>query len=405
MKRVMAVGLESTLDVIITFPDLKDFKKFSDTYDGELADKLKEGYKIVESGHGDEVPIDGAIEGGKVLLQKAGSFGATLSYLLGGNGAQQAAAMKCLGNDTIYVGGVSSSCFVNLQPGIRRLLGDIDMSFAKNLDDCHPRSYIMQAPDSNRYILCNGKGRRIDQIRDYLAELPDTLEKVIGKYGRLDSLSLVGWHVLFANGVSDSDLNLVKRVTEEIREKTDVPIFTDTGGLSAFDDEQKKRLFKIYGMLDVLSVNEDEILQLAKGIGCDSEDSIEVMSHILDASDNLTTVWLHTPSFQASLSTEFTSENLEKAQNTAALAGMFKVEKGSYPSEKDVNLTKVDRVLSDVGLKTVEDIKKKYDGKIGDAVLTATPCYVGEYFTSTVGAGDTAAAAYAYSLVESGRPK
>lgn len=41
---------------------------------------------------------------------------------------------------------------------------------------------------------------------------------------------------------------------------------------------------------------------------------------------------------------------------------------------------------------------EEYGGKMGDAELVVTPCYVARSFTSTVGAGDVAAAAYTYTI-------
>ena len=231
-----------------------------------------------------------------------------------------------------------------------------------------------------------------------MQKLPSLLEQILDKYGRLDMVNLVGWHVLFANGISDRDFRLVKNMMERIRNKVDSPLFTDAGSLGAFDERGRRLLCRIYSMFDILSVNGDEVSQVSRAMGVDAKDEFKAMHHILKSLKGPSTVWLHSLDYQASLSKNYGKGLLEEAQRAAALAGVYRVEKGTYPTPVELTKQKKIKNYSKEGLETVRYAMKKYGGGMGGAKLIVTSCYRARNFTSTVGAGDVAAAAYTYTI-------
>ena len=399
MGPIMAVGLESTLDAWVTFPSLGDFARFALDYKGRLAKHVKDGYEMVAAGRGDEVSIDGWMKDAQELVRRARKSGADIRYKLGGNGAQEATALKALGSDVILIGGIFPNQMVKLSLKDRRFLEGVDLSFAHTSKRYNPTSFILQTRGANRYILCEGRGRRIDHLRPYMQKLPSLLEQILDEYGRLDMVNLVGWHVLFANGISDRDFRLVKGMLERIRSTVDSPLFTDTGGLAAFDGRERRLLCQIYSMFDILSVNEDEVLQVSRTVGAETKDEFRAMYNILKSLKGPSTVWLHSLDYQASLSMKYGRKLLERAQVAAAAAGVFRVEKGAYPTLRELAKRKKINDYSKEGLETVRYVVKKYGCEMGGAKLVVTPCYKARSFTSTVGAGDVAAAAYTYTIV------
>lgn len=398
MGPTMAVGLESTLDVWVTFPSLGDFARFARDYRGGLAKYVKDGYETVAAGRGDEVSIDGRVKDAQELVRRARELGADIKCRLGGNGAQEVAALKSLGSDVIVMGGVFPNQIIKLPLKIRRFFEGADFSFAHTFKRYNPTSFILQAQGANRYILCEGQGRRIEQLRPYLRKLPSLLKQIIDKYGRLNMVNLVGWHVIFANGISNRDFRLVEGVIERIRGVTDSPLFTDTGGLAAFDEEERRLLCRVYSLFDILSVNEDEVLQISRAIKAGARDEFRAMHNILKSLKMPSTIWLHSLEYQASLSTEYGQKLLERAQVAAAAAGFYRVENGVYPTLGRLTKRMKIKNFSEKGLKITRHATKKYGGKIGAAELVVTPCYEARSFTSTVGAGDAAAAAYTYAI-------
>ena len=398
MKPVIAVGLESTIDLWITFPSFDDFARFARNYKGRLAKHVKDGYETVAAGKGDEVSIDGEGTEAQELVRLAKKSGAGIRYALGGNGAQEAAALEALGSKVAFIGGFSPNQISEFPPEDRRFFERVNFSFAYASKRYNPISLILQARGTNRYILCEGRGRRIEQLRPYLRKLPRSLKQILDEYGRLDMVNLVGWHVLFANGISDRDFSLIEGIIRRIRDAVDSPLFTDAGGLGAFDERERRLLCRIYSLFDILSVNEDEVLQVSRAIGFDTKDEFQAMHHILKSLKGPSTVWLHSLDYQSSLSTKYGKESLEKAQRAAALAGVCRVEKGAYPTLRELAKRKKIKNYSKKGLKTVRYAMKKYGGEMGGAELVVTPCYRARSFTSTVGAGDVAAVAYTYTI-------
>jgi sugar/nucleoside kinase (ribokinase family) len=403
MKLTIAAGLEATTDVWVTFPSLSEFASFSREYGGALAKHLKQGYATVASGNGNEVAIDGKTKEARELSRLAEKFGATVTRALGGNGSQEAAALKALGSNVTFVGGFSPNQVARLPSGSRKFFDEVDLSFARTSEEYIPISVILQALGTNRYILCEGRGRRIDQLRPYLRDLPRTLEQIVDKYGGLDMVNLVGWHVLFANGISDSDVHLVKNVVQKIRSATGSPLFTDAGGLEAFNEDEMRRLCQIYSLFDIFSVNEDEIVGISQTVGSKAEDEFQKMHDILESWDRPTTIWLHTADHQASLSTKYGAHLLKRAQISSAAAGAYRVEKGTYPSSGEIAERARVEDYSEDGMRAAKKAKLEYNGKIGGANLAVTPCYRVRSFSSTVGAGDVAAAAYTYTIASKGK--
>ncbi|KXB06662.1 hypothetical protein AKJ54_01205, partial [candidate division MSBL1 archaeon SCGC-AAA382K21] len=231
MQPKIAVGLESTLDILINFPELEDFKEFSRSYDGELSPYLIRGYETLSAGSGGEIPIDGKGEEARELLELAREAGAEVEYAFGGNGAQEAATLENFGCDAVFLGGIFPKSFSFLDSEKRSNLDTSDTSFAWSPEDYRPSSYIFQATGSNRYILTDGEGRRIDQMRSYIRELPSLIQEIEDSHGDLDALSLVGWQVLFGMGLSEEDYRLTSRVIKGIRRNTDALLFSDAGGI------------------------------------------------------------------------------------------------------------------------------------------------------------------------------
>ena len=397
MKPVIAAGPESTLDIWVTFPSLADLREFAHQCGGPLAEYVKDAYTAVREGIGGEVSINGKAGDVQRLIETAVGRRVEVRYALGGNGAQEAAALKALGADVIFTGCLFPGQLSRLAPEEKRYLDGVNMSFAYSSDK-KPISVIIQARGTNRYILCEGEGRRIDQLRPYLQKLPNAFARTLDKYGGLDMVNLVGWHALFANGISDRDFHLIERIIRKIRNVVGSPLFTDAGSLAPFDERERRLLCRIYSMFDTLSVNEDEVLQVSRAIRAETKDEFQAMRNILESSGRLSTIWLHSLNYQASLSTKYGRELLEKAQVAAAAAGVFRVEKGAYPTLRELAKRRKIKNYSKKGLKSAAHTLKKYGSKMEDAELVVTPCYKARGFASTVGAGDVAAAAYTYVI-------
>lgn len=400
MRSKAAVGLESTVDIIITFPDMNDFQKFAQYYEGGLSEKVDRAYKKVAKGSGDEEPIDGRGKEAQKLLRLAEKKGAEIEYRFGGNAFQEAVALDRLENTSIFLGGIFPKSLSNISSDISEVFKKTDIEFARVFDEYSPASYILQAYNSNRYILTDGKGRRIDQLRPYIKNLPVTLRRVKEKYGALDVLSLVGWQVLFGEGMSDQDCQLTLDIIEKIRRENGFLLFTDTGGIGGLNDEEKKMLWKIYSLFDILSLNEDELLEISQILGFEHVDEVKSMLKILENSEKLTTIWVHTPDYQITLSEELEMDCIEKAQDISALAGLYKVERGDYPYHKDITRLREERTLTEKGLKKKREIENRYGSEIGGYKLVVSPCYSEEFFSSTVGAGDVSSAGYISSIIE-----
>lgn len=400
MQPTIAVGLESTLDILINFSKLEDFGDFVRDYEGGLSSDLSRAHEKLSSGSDGEVPIDGREKEAQKLLELAKNAGAETNYVLGGNGSQEAVTLSKLGAETIFLGATFPNSFSKLSASYQKILDESDTSFARKFREYSPASYILQATETNRYILTEGRGRRIKQLRPYLRNLPDIVNEVVEAYGKLDALSLVGWQVVFGNNLSEDDYHLVVQTIEEIREETEALLFTDAGDVGTLNNKEKERLCGIYSLFDILSVNGDELRQISEVLDSGREDEIQMMKGCLEKSENLTSLWLHKPGFQITLSEKFSQDTLEKAQDFSSLAGLYKVEKGGYPDVGAVSKLRKTHELSEEGLSESQNIRAQYGSSLDNKTLAVTPCYEAEKFTSTVGAGDVSAAAYLYSIAK-----
>lgn len=398
MEKLFAVAPDFVLDVLVTFPNLANFKKFAMGYTGPFSRHVKIGYKTVLAGKGDEATIDGKESDARKLVEQAAAFGADVRIRLGGSGAQEATTLAALGCKVFFLGSYSPEQLLELPRGDLKLFRKVDLSFASASESHKSLSVILQAPRTNRYILNDGRGRRIGQLAPYIQKLPDTLREITHKYGGLDGLSLVGFHGLFATGIHDHDYRLVKSVINNARGTTSSLLFTDAGSLAAFTAGQRRLLFKIYSLFDILSINEDELAQICRAVGVSTASKFRAMSKLLKSSEKLSTIWLHAPHYQASVGREYGVKLLEKAQTFAAAAGVYRVEKGSYPTFRQLNLRAKSKNYSKAGKKLVREAVRKYGDKIDGAGLAVTPCYRAKSFISSVGAGDTASAVYTFML-------
>jgi hypothetical protein len=405
MKKLFAVGPDFVLDKSVTFPDLENFKKFTREYKGSFSKQVKFGYKTIVAGRGDEVAIDGKESEARELIEQAVAFGADLRTSLGGNGAQEATALASLGSKVLFIGGYSEKQLSELPHRDLMLFKKVDLSLATVSESYKSLSVILQAPGTNRFILNDGRGRRIGQLAPCIKVLPDVLQEIVKRYEEPDALALVGFHGLFASGINDRHYTLIKGVLDGIRDETSSKLFTDAGSLVAFTTGQRRVLLKIYSLFDIFAFNGDELAQMCRTIGISTEDKFGSMLKILGSLERLCTVWLHEPDYQASISTKFGVESLKKAQRFAAAAGVYKVEKGSYPTVRQLNSRIKSGDYSSTGKKIANHSVRNYGNKIGGMGLAVTPCYRAKSFVSSVGAGDTASAAFIFKLSSSEQSK
>lgn len=397
---LVGVGVDSiTLDIIINFQNLEDMKDLINKYDGELLHHLTTAHKSLSNDKGGEVSIDGKGEEAEKILSIAQELGAEISTRLGGNAGQKTIALNNLGVSTILLTGIPYEVLSQTEKK-KRILENINTEFALDLNRLKPASYVLQAVNTERYILANAKGRRIEQLKEYLLDLPETVESISEKFGELNALTLVGWHVLFGNRFSDDDLKLIVNIIEKLKEKTDALLFTDAGGFEDFDREGKEKLFQIYSLFDIISINEIEASQIAIKCNYETDHHFKDLNCVYEALDNISTVWMHTKTYQASISDSFSKNTLEKAQDFAALAGLYWVEKGEHPTLQEIEDLKKKRSFSEKGVKTVKKMKENYSDLV-EAEFAVTPCYESENFVSTVGSGDVSGAGYLYSILKS----
>lgn len=399
-KPTIAVGLESTFDTMITFPDMEAFESFSKGYEDGLSEQVERAYERISSGSGGEEPIDGKREEAEEMLELAKEEGAEIKYSIGGNASQESITLNRLGADAIFLGQLCSQSVNKLHQADRERLDDLDLEFSINFDQYAPGSYILQAPHSERYILAEGEGRRIEQLRPYVRELPATVGEVKNEYGELDAVCVVGVHIVFGNDLTEDDLKLMIDTVEEIREDTDTMLFTDAGGLGGLEQEEKRRISEIFSCFDVLSVNGDELMEVSRSLGFDPENEITAMKKLVDGENDLHTVWMHTEDYQITLSKHFSVEKLKEAEDISALAGLYAVENKDYPDWGDIMNLKESREKSEKGEMLARQIEEEYQNTIDGMQLVASPCYEPEHFVSTVGAGDVSSAGYVYSLTK-----
>ena len=396
----IGVGVDSiTLDIIITLQNLNDLNRIQDIYDGELSKNLETAYKLLSEDVGGEISIDGKREDAEKILSIAKDLDARLNFRLGGNAAQKTVALDRLGVQALPLTGISKEVLSKTKEE-QNIFEDINTKYSLDLNRRKPASYVFQSVGTERYILADGKGRRIEQLRDYLSDLPKIVGSISNDLGGIDALSLVGWHVLFGNRFTQDDLEFVESIIGELKEETDAILFTDAGGFEDFKDAGKDRLFQIYSLFDMLSMNEIEASNIATKCNYETEHHFEDLACVYESLESVSTAWMHTKTYQASVSSSFSKETLSKTQDFAALAGLYRVETGGYPTPQDIAGLKNERNISKEGLKTVEKIEDNYSNFLKDE-FAVTPCYEPKNFISTTGSGDVSGAAYLYSILKS----
>ncbi len=321
MKEIF-VGLESSIDVWVSLNSLEDLLDLSRKTRSGMSNELKYAHECLSDNTGDEIPVDGRdIE---VLIEELKPI-SSMKTSIGGGAAIQCSQFLTLGSKARYLG--------NYYP--QQILGTIfsqsDFSLARPSNQ-NPRSVVLQI-GGDRFILNKGMGRRIGDLRDYIRRLPEIVSSA-AKAERPDAISLVGWHVLFARGVNDADVDLVLAALREIR-KLSIPMFTDAGGFGRMDDEGLWGLWRIYESFDILTMNEREFSRLSQ-VHSLRGDEDERLNGMMARGENVETIWLHTRDYQKSISGEYGRDLLESAQEFATAAGCLRVETGGFPSFEEI---------------------------------------------------------------------
>jgi len=322
MKDVF-VGLESSTDIWVSLNSLEDLLDLSKTTQSGMGDELRLAYECLRDNVGDEMPVDGRdIE---VLIEELKSC-SHMDVSIGGGAAIQCSQFLSLGAKAHFLGNYYPSQIKGA------LFSGSDFSMAQP-SELNPISMVLQF-SGDRFILSGGKGRRIADLRDYIKSLPGILAKSSRKP---DAISLVGWHVLFALGVEDDDIDMVVFALQNLRNPKNlgIPMFTDTGGFGKMSDIEIRKLWKIYEMFDILAVNEREFSQLSDVFSLRGDED-ERLRGLMSLGLKTDTVWLHTRECQKSVSCEFDTDRLIAAQEFATAAGCLRVETGGFPAAEEI---------------------------------------------------------------------
>ena len=325
MKDVF-VGLESSTDIWVSLNSLEALLDLSETTESGMGDELRQAHKSLRDNVGDEVPVDGRDL--EVLIEELESC-SHMDVSIGGGAAIQCSQFLSLGVRAHYLGNYYPSQIKGT------LFFGSDFSMARP-SELNPRSIVLQF-SGDRFILSSGKGRRIADLRDYIKSLPQTIagsSRIAGSSGKPDAISLVGWHVLFALGVEDADVDLVVSALKSLR-KLQIPMFTDTGGFGKMDDIEIQKLWEIYETFDILAMNEVEFLRLSNVFSLRGDED-ERLKELMILGEKTGTVWLHTRSYQKSVSCKFDTDRLVAAQEFASAAGCLRVETGGFPTSKEI---------------------------------------------------------------------
>jgi hypothetical protein len=332
MKDVF-VGLESSTDIWVSLNSLEALLDLSEKTESCMGDELRLAYESLRDNVGDEVPVDG--QDLEVLIEELKSC-SRMDVSIGGGAAIQCSQFLSLDATAHYLGNYYPSQ-IKGTPFSRS-----DFSMARP-SELNPRSIVLQF-SGDRFILGSGKGRRIADLRDYIKSLPQTVAGssrisegtgIAGGSGKPDAISLVGWHVLFALGVEDADVDMVLSSLKRLR-KLQIPMFTDTGGFGKMNDVEIRKLWRIYEMFDILAMNEVEFSRLSKVFSLRGDED-EKMKELMTLGEMTGTVWLHTRAYQKSVSRRFDADRLAAAQEFASAAGCLRVETGGFPTSKEID--------------------------------------------------------------------
>jgi len=361
------VGLESSIDIWVSLSSLEDLLDISTKTKSGMGSELKVAYECLRDNVGDEIPVDGRDL--EVLIDELKPI-SHMDSSIGGGAAIQCSQFLSLGANAHYLG--------NYYPGQigGTLFSKSDFSMAVP-SGLNPRSVVLQTK-GDRFILSNGRGRRMTDSRDYIEWLPQIISKAASQK-RPDAISLVGWHVLFAQGVDDSDVDLVVSSLQGIRELS-IPMFTDAGGFGRMDDADIRKLWKIYESFDILTMNEREFARLSKVLSIRGDED-KRLKEIMEMGGNTETVWLHTRGYQKSTSRRYDEDLLSSAQEFASAAGCLRVETGGFPSQGEIErVNRPGRSFESRGVVTTKGLQSSR-------------------VRSEVGAGDVSCASFLWKLL------
>jgi len=353
----------------------------------DLKKEISEASKTLSDGEDDEIAVDG--KNLDILIREIKNAGTKISANIGGNPALEASQLLALGANVYFAGNFfqkQKEAFPN-----EIFFKHADMRFARESKK-NPVSLIFQHK-SSRVILCDGSGRRMDGLRDYISSFPDIVSEM-QKERSIDAISIPSWHVIFAGGAPKKDIELVTGTIEKIR-KNGIMMFTETGSFNGMDDAEVLRIWQAYGAFDVVGMNEFECKRLAEANNIpEGAGTKNTLSGLL-AKSGAHTVWLHTRDFTASASNKFDAKTLEDANNTAAAAGSLHVENGGYPDAKKISAMINDgKERSRNNSDNSANIGQKPEFSKGGGFRISK-------VKREVGAGDISAAAYLWNIVQS----
>jgi sugar/nucleoside kinase (ribokinase family) len=361
------VGLESSIDIWVSLDSIEDLLALSTKTKSGMESELKSAYECLRDNIGDEIPVDGRDL--EVLIEELRPM-SRMESSVGGGAAIQCSQFLSLGANAHYLG--------NYYPDQIRgtLFSKSDFSLGRP-SGLNPRSVVLQIK-GDRFILSSGRGRRIMDLRDYIQRLPQRILKAANQE-RPDAISLVGWHVLFAQGVEDSDIDLVISSLQGIEELS-IPMFTDAGGFGKIENAEIKKLWKIYESFDILTMNEWEFARLSKVLSITGDED-DRLKDLMELGRNTNTVWLHTREYQKSISRKHDKNELSSAQEFASAAGCLRVETGGFPSPEEIErVIRPGRSFSSRGVVTTKGLRSRR-------------------VRSEVGAGDVSCASFLWKLL------
>lgn len=387
MQKRMSVllGLESCTDMQANLKPAEISRIANSTKSG-LRDELSLAARTLLRKEDDEIAVDG--KNLDLLIREIKNAGAKFSATLGGNPAIEASQLLALGANVYFAGNFFQKQKAVFPDDI--FFKNANMKFAAQ-DKRNPVSLILQHK-SSRVILCDGSGRRMDDLRNCILSLPDVVRKM-QKNDALDAISIPSWHVLFAGGAPKKDIELVKGAVKKIK-KSGIMMFTGTGGFEGLSDAKLRMLWKIYGTFDVVGMNEFECMRMAKANNIPKSLNEEGTLSALLTTCGAHTIWLHTRDFVASASNKFGRGALQNANKNAAAAGALHVEFCGYPDAKKIFA-----------------MMRNRKEKRGNAVYGASGARQKPEFSKDmafeiqrikceVGAGDVSSATYLWSVVQ-----
>jgi hypothetical protein len=380
MKDVF-IGLESSTDIWVSLVSLEDLLDLSKKTESGMGDELRLAYESLRDNVGDEVPVDGRDL--EVLIEELRSC-SHMDVSIGGGAAIQCSQFQSLGAKAHFLGNYYPSQIKGT------LFSRSDFSMAQP-SELNPRSIVLQF-SGDRFILGSGRGRRIADLRGYIKSLPQTIagcsgvcgsksegSGISGRSGKPDAISLVGWHVLFALGVEDADVDMVVSALKSLR-NMQIPMFTDTGGFGKMDDAEIRKLWRIYEMFDILAMNEVEFLRLSRVFSLRGDED-ERQKELMALGEKTGTLWLHTKAYQKSISCEFDADRLAAAQEFASAAGCLRVETGGFPTSKEIeSMSRPERSSESRGVVRTAGLQSRR-------------------IRSEVGAGDVSCASFLWKLL------